>query len=57
MFSLQDMIPIQNQVKSSITVVCTKAATSIGALEKGTEVHVKIEEMGRLKRNQVVGNV
>ena len=48
------MLPIQNQVESSVTVVGTikaKSATSIGALKKGREMHVKIEEMGRLKRN------
>ena len=45
MLLLQDMIPILNQVESCI-----------GALEKGKEMQVKIEEMGRLKRNQVVNN-
>ena len=36
MFSLQDMLPIQNQVEASVTIVGivkAKAATSIGAIE------------------------
>ena len=37
---------------NSITFVGTlKASASNGAIEKGREMHVKIEEMGRLKRN------
>ena len=52
-----DQMQKQRISPNSVTFACTlKACASIGAIEKGREMQVKIEEMGMLKRNQVVNN-